>query len=103
MAVAEQYRDHVRAGDPFYPYVPYPYIEWYSKANGRVVLELEPSQVEILEGEAAPRATTPAEDVVAERKRAQAFGHFFEGMVRELSDENRKQGSDTDVTGIVVG
>ena len=101
--VAEQYRDHVRAGDPFYPYVPYPYIEWYSKANGRVVLELEPSQVEILDGKAATRATTPAEDVAPGRKRSQAFGRFFQGMVRELSDENRKQGSDTDVTGIVVG
>jgi hypothetical protein len=27
------------------PYVNYPYIEWYSEYNGRVVLELDPSQV----------------------------------------------------------
>lgn len=29
-------------------YVDYPYWEWYSEANGRVVIELEPDQVEIL-------------------------------------------------------
>ena len=68
-----------------------------------MVLELESSQVEILDGGAAPQATTPAEEAAAERKRAQAFGTFFDGMVQELSDENRKQGNDTDVTGIVVG
>jgi hypothetical protein len=100
---AKQCHEHIEAGDLFYPYVAYPYIEWYSKANGRVVLELYPSQVEILDGGAAPQATTPAEEAAAERKRAQAFGTFFDGMVQELSDENRKQGNDTDVTGIVVG
>lgn len=31
------------------PYVEYPYIEWYSKSNGRVVLELNLGQVEIIE------------------------------------------------------
>lgn len=29
-------------------YVNYPYFEWYSEDNGRVVIELEPEQVEIL-------------------------------------------------------
>ena len=46
---AERYRAHISAGDLFYPYIPYPYIEWYSD-NGRVVLELDPSQVEIVDG-----------------------------------------------------
>jgi hypothetical protein len=32
-----------------YPYVAYPYIEWYSEYNGRVVLELDPSQVAVVE------------------------------------------------------
>lgn len=32
-----------------YPYVDYPYIEWYSEQNGRVVLELDPSQVVVVE------------------------------------------------------
>ena len=29
-------------------YVDYPYIEWYSTVNGRVVIELEPEQIEII-------------------------------------------------------
>ena len=39
----------ITAGLPPYPYVKYPYIEWYSEANGRVVLELEQDQIEIIE------------------------------------------------------
>lgn len=31
-----------------YPYVDYPYIEWFSDANWRIVLELFPGQVQIL-------------------------------------------------------
>ena len=30
------------------PYVDYPYIEWYSEENGRVVLELNHEQIEII-------------------------------------------------------
>jgi hypothetical protein len=36
-------------GEPSYAYAPYPYIEWYGP-NGRVVLELDASQVEIVDG-----------------------------------------------------
>ena len=39
----------ITAGLPPYPYVKYPYIEWYSKLNGRVVLELDEDQIEINE------------------------------------------------------
>jgi hypothetical protein len=42
----------ITAGLPvngMYPYVEYPYIEWYSEYNGRVVLELDPSQVAVVE------------------------------------------------------
>ena len=35
--------------DGVVPYVSYPYIEWYSEENGRVVLELDHDQVEIIE------------------------------------------------------
>lgn len=52
---AEDMRRHIEAGTLYYPYVDYPYIEWYSEANGRVVLELDPSRVEILREEDAPR------------------------------------------------
>ncbi|MGB2755451.1 MAG: hypothetical protein WBD75_09845 [Phycisphaerae bacterium] len=36
----------ITAGLPPRDYAGYPYIEWYSKENGRVVLELEPEQVQ---------------------------------------------------------
>ena len=38
----------ITAGLPPKDYVDYPYIEWYSDENGRVVIELEPDQVELL-------------------------------------------------------
>ena len=48
--LAESHRKHIEKQELYYPYVPYPYIEWYSVTNGRVVLELDPEQVEILSG-----------------------------------------------------
>lgn len=38
----------ITAGLPPVDYVNYPYIEWYSDENGRVVIELEPSQVQVV-------------------------------------------------------
>lgn len=38
----------ITAGLPPRDYVDYPYIEWYSEENGRVVLELSPGDVELL-------------------------------------------------------
>ena len=38
----------ITAGLPPRDYVGYPYIEWYSKEDGRVVLELEPNQVQVI-------------------------------------------------------
>lgn len=38
----------ITAGLPPVDYVNYPYIEWYSDENGRVVIELEPVQVEVV-------------------------------------------------------
>jgi hypothetical protein len=42
----------ITAGRPPQDYVGYPYVEWYAD-NGRVVLELDPSQVEVV-GEPLP-------------------------------------------------
>ena len=36
------------AGRPPQDYVHYPYLEWYGDDNGRVVLELEPHQVQVI-------------------------------------------------------
>lgn len=99
---AERYRQHIEAGDLFYAYVPYPYIEWYSETNGRVVLELDPSQLEV-DGSPSVREKTPPELVETERRRIEAFGSFFHSLVKGLSEENRKRGGDGNVTGIVVG
>lgn len=38
----------ITAGRPPHDYVDYPYIEWHSDQNGRVVIELCPSQVEVI-------------------------------------------------------
>jgi len=97
---AEKYRAHIAAKDQYYSYVSYPYLEWYA-ANGRVVLELNPSQLEIVE--TAPlKDKTAAELVEDEKRRGEAFGSFLGGMVETLSKENSKQGGDGNVTGIVV-
>ncbi len=99
--LAERYRKHIEAGDLYYAYVDYPYVEWHSD-NGRVVLELGPPQVEVLGGDAPVREKTPAELAADERKRSEAFGAFMGGMVKELSRQNRKKGGDGNVTGVVV-
>src|ERR1017187_2853545 len=97
---AGRYRAHIQAGDLFYPYVQYPYIEWYAD-NGRVVLELDPSQVEIVES-AQVEAKSPKELVADERKRVEAMGAFLGTMVKEVSRRNREQGGDGNVAGVLV-
>lgn len=101
---AERYRKHIEAGELYYPYVSYPYIEWYSD-NGRVVLELDLSQVQVfdIQGVIPRREKTPKELVEDGRKRTEAMAGFMSGMVKGLSEENRKRGGDGNVTGIVVG
>jgi len=100
--LSDHYREHIANGDLYYPYVHYPYIEWYA-ANGRVVLELDPSQLEIVqEATQARNEKTPEEQFRDEKGRDEAFASFMAGMVNDLSEENRKQGGDGNVTGIVV-
>jgi len=98
---SERYNAHIADGDLYYAYVEYPYIEWYA-ANGRVVLELDPSQVEIVGSDARPKEKTTAELLEADNKRDKAFLSFLEGMVKSLSGQNRDQGGDGNVTGTVV-
>src|SRR2546426_29030 len=99
--LSDRYRRHIEAGDVYYAYVAYPYIEWDSD-NGRGGFELYPSQlgnVKATRGE----AKNPAGLHQEEKKRSEAFGSFMAGMVDELSEENREKGGDGKVTGIVVG
>ena len=98
---SERYRARIAAGDLYYPYVEYPYIEWYAE-NGRVVLELDRSQVEIVKVVVPIKEKTPEELLEDEKKREKALESFLGGMVESLSRDNRKKGGDGNVTGIVV-
>ena len=98
---AAQYRKHIAAGDLYFCYAEYPYIEWYSE-NGRVVLELDPSQIEVVKVTAPLKDKTPEEFLQDEKKREAAFRSFMGNMVESVSRKNREIGGDGNVAGIVV-
>jgi len=98
---SERYRAHIAAGDLYYPYVEYPYVEWYSE-NGRVVLELDASQMEVVRVVVPLKEKTPEELHEDAKKRKAAMNSFLGGMVEDLSRMNREKGGDGKVAGIVV-
>ena len=67
-----------------------------------MVLELDPSQVEIVETTPA-KPKTPAELHRDAKKRNKAFGSFMGSMLKNVSIEHRNEGGDGNVTGFVVG
>lgn len=70
----------ITAGLPPKDYVDYPYIEWYSDENGRVVIELEPDQVEVV-GTPIPALES---DPVSRREQAQNMAGFLCGLAADL-------------------
>jgi hypothetical protein len=68
------------AGLPPQDYVAYPYFEWYSEANGRVVLELDPEQVQVI---GAPIPAVESEPVSRE-KQTQNMARFLAGLSNTL-------------------
>jgi hypothetical protein len=90
---SDRYREHITAKDLFYPYVNYPYIEWYSDANGRVVLELDPSQVEVI-GKDPVGKTSPEELAQNDRKREKAMASYLASLVKAFSGVKRRKGGD---------
>ncbi len=62
-------------------YCDYPYFEWYSEANGRVVLELEPEQVELL------TKPIPAceSDPLSRKEQAENMANFLCGVSSSLN------------------
>jgi hypothetical protein len=66
-------------------YVDYPYIEWYSKANGRIVLELEPEQVTVI-GTPLPAATEQPNDIQVSRER---FQSYMRGLVESFGEKTK--------------
>lgn len=98
---AKRYREHIEAGDFFYCYTPYPYVEWYSETNGRVVLELEPFQVEVIGGAASVKGKTGAELASDERMRAQSMVNYMTEAATQFF-KMRKHGGDSNVSGVVI-
>ena len=89
--LAKSYRERIDKHESFYPYVSYPYIEWYSEANGRVVLELDPEQLEIISGKASGREKTAEERVADKRRREQSLVGFLRRIALGLLPESRRQ------------
>jgi hypothetical protein len=81
---SERYRAHIAARDLYYPYVDYPYLEWYSD-NGRVVLELDPSQLEVVNVVGPFKEKSPEELREDAKKREKAFGSFLGTMAESFS------------------
>jgi len=96
-AVEADYAAKIAAGETYYPYVDYPYFEWYSD-NGRVVLELDSDQITVIRPETPPTKKSPQELVDDRKNRVNAFGSFMHGMV-----DGFRKGKKGKVTGIVIG
>ena len=96
-SVETDYAARIARGELYYPYVDYPYFEWYSH-NGRVVLELDPDRITVIRPETPPTEKSSQELAHDRRKRAKAFGSFMRGMV-----ESFRKGKNGKVTGIVIG
>jgi hypothetical protein len=60
-------------------YVEYPYFEWYSEENGRVVIELDSDQVEVI-GQPIPACES---DPISREKQAQNMARFLAGLSRD--------------------
>jgi hypothetical protein len=68
------------AGLPPQDYVNYPYLEIYSEDNGRIVLELEPEQMQVI-GTPIPACES---DPVSREKQERNMAAFLGGMAQEL-------------------
>ncbi len=66
----------ITAGRPPHDYVKHPYIEWYGRANGRVVIELEPTQVRII-GQPIPACES---DPIPRQEQARKMADFLAGL-----------------------
>ena len=66
----------ITAGLPPRDYSSTPYLEWYSEENGRVVLELEPEQVEVI-GKPIPACES---DPISREGQAENMAGFLTGL-----------------------
>jgi len=87
----------ITAGQPPQDYVDYPYIEWYSEQNGRVVIELQPVQVEVI-GTPIPAIES---DPISRAEQSRNMAEFLGGLAQELNIPNERAicvGGDSVVT-----
>jgi len=66
----------ITAGREPVDYVNYPYIEWYSHENGRVLVELEPVQLEVM-GQPIPAQES---DPISRKEQAENMAEFLCGV-----------------------
>ena len=78
-------------------YVNYPYVEWYGQANGRVVIELSPAQVEVV-GRPIPACKS---DPISRQQQNRNMAAFLGSFATELNLPKERAicvGGDTVVT-----
>ena len=68
------------AGLPPQDYLDYPYIEWYSEANGRIVVELEPNQVHLIGTPLPAEKTEPISRADQWRNMGEYLGHVAKSL-----------------------
>ena len=74
------------AGLPPRDYLDYPYLEWYGHQNGRVVIELQPVQVEVI-GTPIPAIES---DPVSRAEQSRNMAEFLGGLAAELNLPNER-------------
>lgn len=72
---------NITAGLPPLDYVNYPYIEWYSEENGRVLIELETPQVEVI-GKPIPACES---DPISRDQQNRNMSEFLGELATELN------------------
>ena len=70
----------ITAGLPPHDYGSAPYVEWYGHQNGRVVIELEPVQLEVI-GRPIPACES---DPISRKEQAQNMAGFLCGLATEM-------------------
>ena len=71
----------ITAGDPPADYVDYPYLEWYSEQNGRVVLEVLREQMQVI-GRPIPACES---DPISREEQQHNMDEFLAGLRREVA------------------
>lgn len=74
----------ITAGLPPADYVSYPYIEWYSEENGRVVLELDSTDVEVL----TPPIPACESDPIDRDEQNEKMINFLTGIAEALNENS---------------